>query len=50
MKTQSETGLIFTKNALAELNDNPFHDVNGGTTPLCVLVTSGVLTYYLLAE
>lgn len=50
MKIQSETGLAFTKSALAELNDNSFCDVNGGTTPLCILVTSGVMTYYLLAE
>ncbi len=50
MKTQSETGLAFTKSELAALNDNLFHDVNCGTTPLCILVTSGVLTYYLLAE
>jgi len=50
MKTQSETGLVFTKRALAKLNDNPFHDVNGGTTPYMCPCTSGVMTYYLLAE
>ncbi|MDX6192046.1 class I lanthipeptide [Flavobacterium sp. FlaQc-52] len=37
--------LAFNKVAVAELNDNQMYDVDGGTSPTCLLVIS-----YLLAK
>jgi hypothetical protein len=45
MKKQNQNNkLAFNKAAVAELNDNQMHDVDGGTTPVCLPITIIVLT------
>lgn len=41
MKTQKKR-LDLKKNSLVELNDNQLHDVQGGTSPVCLSVLSVV--------
>ena len=44
MKKQNVNNkLAFNKVAVAELNDNQLHDVDGGSTPGCYLVISFLL-------
>ncbi|MET3017696.1 class IIb bacteriocin, lactobin A/cerein 7B family [Flavobacterium hydatis] len=43
MKKQNVNNkLAFNKVAVIELNDNQMHDVDGGTTPICVGVIIGL--------
>jgi natural product precursor len=44
MKKQNPNNkLAFNKVAVAELNDKQMHDVDGGTTSLCIVVFTTVL-------
>ena len=42
MKNQNPNKLAFNKAAVAELNDKQMHDVDGGTSPLCIGVIIGL--------
>ena len=42
MKNQNTNKLAFNKLAVVELNDKQMHDVDGGTSPLCVGVIIGI--------
>jgi hypothetical protein len=45
MKKQNTINkLAFNKVAVAELNDNQMHDVDGGTTPICLPISIIVIT------
>lgn len=37
MKKLSNPKLTFNKLSITELNDNVLYDINGGSTPLCVM-------------
>ncbi|QSW91095.1 MULTISPECIES: class I lanthipeptide [Flavobacterium] len=47
MKNQNPNKLAFNKVAVTELNDKQMHDVDGGTTSLCIVVFT---TIFLAAE
>lgn len=40
MKTQKANRLDFTKNSVVELNEVELLDVDGGTSPLCVIAVA----------
>jgi hypothetical protein len=43
MKKQNpKNKLAFNKAVVAELNDNQMHDVDGGTTPVCLPITISI--------
>ncbi|WP_343696372.1 class I lanthipeptide [Flavobacterium sp.] len=42
MKNQNTNKLAFNKVAVIELNDKQMHDVDGGTSPLCIGVIIGL--------
>ncbi|WP_166921617.1 class I lanthipeptide [Flavobacterium poyangense] len=45
MKKQNPNNkLAFNKVAVVELNDNQMNDVDGGTTPVCTVVISYLVT------
>jgi len=48
-KQNANNKLAFNKVAVIELNDKQMHDVDGGTSPLCIGVIIG-LTITIYAE
>ena len=40
MKTQKVNKLDFTKSSIVELNEGQLLDVDGGTTPVCVMAAA----------
>ncbi|WP_343696366.1 class I lanthipeptide [Flavobacterium sp.] len=44
MKNQNPNNkLAFNKASVAELNDTQMHDVDGGTSPLCIIVLTTII-------